>query len=496
MKSLKNYSVQELNRLSKIKEIYCYGCGKVFHDLLEMYENEPFVERITKIVDGNHKLWGSVIKIRNREIEIVAPSILQHVEKKAIVLITTKNPDEIYDNICRIDVSEKLVCSKYPYIYYEFAKILLKVFSYFPNRYCLLFSYGNDTHENAIAVIEYLNENELLQKYKIVLLTDSNHMHQMFADKHICIEKDVISGRKNIKKILRYCYYYGRAKYLFYENQKIGKVGKSQKLIFLNHGTVPLKKVKDVMKQPRELDYAVCPSENCAKIYQEQYGIPVEKQIYFMHPRVSLLLKGNPKVKDYLKFDGQIILWLPTFRIHKDGNRVDANRADVPFGIFKKGMQAVNQFLKEHNQLLIIKKHPCEKNDIIVENKYENIRIITDEELRKESIVLQELLHVTDALITDYSGVTFEYLFLNKPIGYVIKDIEQYHRGFAFDNPLDYMPGKKINTEDELICFFEEIYHREDVYHVQREDLRRRLFGEINPYTGVEELIKFIKQEN
>jgi len=497
-KRLTEFSVQKLNRLSSKKQICCYGCGKVFRDLLEMYAQEPFVEKITRIVDGNSDIWGNGIKVGDRDVKIESPDIIANGELEGfVVLITAKKQDEIYQNICQMKEAKGFVCSKYPEVYYRISPLLLKLFTHFTNKHSILFNYGNDSHENAMAIVEYIKGSKYKSRYQVILLTEDKGCKHRYEDETICISEHAIREREKLGEVLRYCYYYGRAKYLFYENKRLYKVGKNQKLIYLNHGTIPLKNVKDVLRQPEELDYAVCPAQECAQIYIEQYGVPLEKQLYFMHPRVALLLKGNPNVREYLKFNGQVILWLPTFRSHKDGNRVDSDICDVQSWIFQEGeIYKLNQFLKEHNQLLLIKKHPCEKNDIITTDSYENIRVITDMELEKEGIVLQELLYETAALITDYSGIAFEYLFLNKPIGYVIKDIEKYHRGFAFSNPLDYMPGEKMDTIEECITFLENIYCGKDDYYHQRNELKIRLFGEVNPYTGAESLIKFINKIN
>ena len=55
------------------------------------------------------------------------------------------------------------------------------------------------------------------------------------------------------------------------------------------------------------------------------------------------------------------------------------------------------------------------------------------------------MLGSSDALITDYSSVYFDYLLLDKPIGFTVDDMELYikDRGFIFNNPEEYMPGKR-----------------------------------------------------
>ena len=48
---------------------------------------------------------------------------------------------------------------------------------------------------------------------------------------------------------------------------------------------------------------------------------------------------------------------------------------------------------------------------------------------------VNELLVITDVLITDYSSVIFDYFFMNKPIIYFVYDLEKYKagRGLYYD---------------------------------------------------------------
>ena len=65
---------------------------------------------------------------------------------------------------------------------------------------------------------------------------------------------------------------------------------------------------------------------------------------------------------------------------------------------------------------------------------------------------VNDLLIVTDILITDYSSVIFDYLLLNKPIIYYAYDLELYkqERGLYYDFE-DYIYGLVAYNMDELI---------------------------------------------
>ena len=77
----------------------------------------------------------------------------------------------------------------------------------------------------------------------------------------------------------------------------------------------------------------------------------------------------------------------------------------------------------------------------------------------------------SDALIADYSSVYLHYLLLNRPIGFALSDIKEYGdtRGFVFENPLDYIPGKKLYSKEDLLKFLDDIACGKDRYAEERE---------------------------
>lgn len=86
-----------------------------------------------------------------------------------------------------------------------------------------------------------------------------------------------------------------------------------------------------------------------------------------------------------------------------------------------------------------------------------------------------DLMKLSDALITDYSSIAFDYMLLNRPIGYAIDDMEQYTIGFSVPNPLDYMTGMKMKTSAELREFIASVAAGRDDYRAEREKLRDRI---------------------
>lgn len=78
-----------------------------------------------------------------------------------------------------------------------------------------------------------------------------------------------------------------------------------------------------------------------------------------------------------------------------------------------------NDILEQNNILLLIKPHLNERISINLRNKKSIVFINSNEDI-------YPLLSISDALITDYSSVFFDYLLLNKPIIFFPYDYEEY----------------------------------------------------------------------
>ena len=98
---------------------------------------------------------------------------------------------------------------------------------------------------------------------------------------------------------------------------------------------------------------------------------------------------------------------------------------------------------------------------------------MNNDDLNTEGVDLYSLLHYSDALISDYSSVSVDYMLLNIPIAYCLTDYEDYQdkRGFVFKNPLEYMPGNHIYSFEDLMEFLVSVAKGNDLYATDRERL-------------------------
>lgn len=319
---------------------------------------------------------------------------------------------------------------------------------------------------NVHALYEYLHNNGYEEKYEIVWYIDGG--------------EEVPETAKVIKtnNIKNNYYYKACAKYIFYENTcPVCEYMKGQRVVYLSHGCPPLKnsKGKVAVKSYNTTD-ALITSDNLRSTLAMIRQFSEDKMFVCGHPRNDVIFND---ALDYTEFFGKkykkVILWLPTFRKminHFDSKlRSDSDR-DYLYGlplIYNEDcLGRLNKILEKENIMLIIKPHANALKKGIENINYSNITVWSQEYLDKNGINYYRLFKDTSAFISDYSSVIFDAMLVDKPLAYVIDDIDDYKLGFAYDNVLDYMPGHHIKTLEDMISFFEDVSQDKDIYRDER----------------------------
>lgn len=195
----------------------------------------------------------------------------------------------------------------------------------------------------------------------------------------------------------------------------------------------------------RNYSAAIVSSETIRKNYAEAFGIPVERVHATGIPRTDVFFddvyKANIRKKiyrDYPQFKGKkIVLFAPTFR----GNGQNTAHYDFKWINFLKIKQALGE-----EYCFVIKMHPFIKN---LEELPSDDGFFLNLTSHRE---INDLLFVTDILITDYSSVIFEGALLDLKTIFFVPDLEEYisSRDFYYSFE-EYMFGKMAKTEEELI---------------------------------------------
>lgn len=90
-------------------------------------------------------------------------------------------------------------------------------------------------------------------------------------------------------------------------------------------------------------------------------------------------------------------------------------------------------------------------------HSYSNIIVLDGNKVKELDVDNYRLMKDADALISDYSSVTFDYLHLNRPIAYTLDDKDDYKNGFIVENPETLMAGPQLFTIDDFYAFISDV---------------------------------------
>lgn len=159
-------------------------------------------------------------------------------------------------------------------------------------------------------------------------------------------------------------------------------------------------------------------------------GLP-RNDVFFNENRKDAIREKH----DLSNFD-YIYSYIPTFR---DFNTIQAFSDEF--------WEQLNTVLIEKNALFLVKKHPWEKL-LKIPTNYSNIKDVTD-----SFSDVQELLVVTDLLISDYSSILTDFSITKRPIIVYSYDFDIYIktcRSIYYDLE-ETLPKPFIKTEQELL---------------------------------------------
>ena len=191
-------------------------------------------------------------------------------------------------------------------------------------------------------------------------------------------------------------------------------------------------------------------SEDVRKHYAEGFGVDIEKVYATGVPRSDVFFDEEYKLyvketfyKSYPQLKGKkVILFAPTFRGNGQSN------AYYPFN--KLDLKTIYEKLNKE-YVFLFKIHPFVNNKLNIPKEYRSF-YYDFSHIRE----INDLLLVTDHLITDYSSVCFEYALLQKPISFFAFDVEDYiaKRDFYY-NYYDFIPGPLVKNTEELLDVIE-----------------------------------------
>lgn len=291
----------------------------------------------------------------------------------------------------------------------------------------------------------------------------------------------------------RSAWYIARAKYIFYTHG-LGanlKIRKEQFVINLWHG-IAIKGTKggvdtSIDKKPlfTHLIYLGEMNKKSQASFlkcDEKYLIPLG------YPRNDLML--NNQAKGYENpfvprdFKGKVVIWMPTFRKSINKTLSEDNcetHTGLPLFNNVNEIKLLNEYLSSKNICIIAKIHHLQAMNQVFTYKFSHIIFITDNDLINKGLQLYQIVGKTDALLTDYSSISIDYMLLDRPIGFILDDIEEYEKNrgaFLFKDVKKIFSGTHIYNMEQLYLFFNEISQNID----STKSLRNKLLESMITY--------------
>lgn len=272
---------------------------------------------------------------------------------------------------------------------------------------------------------------------------------------------------ENTKRIQRlspsYYYYLAKSKYWVNNQNFPTYIEKPSQTVYLQtwHGT-PLKKmlhdienvmgrsddyVSRVSQAVKSWSYLISPNRYATKAFKSAFRYE-GKILEIGYPRNDLFYNENHGVisqKVYSRLhipkNKKVILYAPTFR---DNQTTKNNRFkfDIEMDLNKMQNELGDEFI------VILRMHVAVTNKLKLDENLEDFVIDVS-----NYSDMQELLLITDILITDYSSVMFDFANTKRPMLFFTFDLETYRddvRGFYMDFESE-APGPLLKTTDEII---------------------------------------------
>lgn len=245
----------------------------------------------------------------------------------------------------------------------------------------------------------------------------------------------------------------------------------SNKTIVINqwHGT-PIKKIGFDRKDKKDLvfnnkkqyittwgkpNYYIVGSENLIDLFEKAMGVTSKQILAFGNPKNDFLLKNKSnislkkelinKINININAKTKVILYAPTHRDSEDGKKL----------LIKELFNLTHYFSEVMGKecfTLLIKLHPKDAKKI---GNLKELKLLINEKNNIFDVSnfqdIQEILYLTNYLITDYSSIIFDYSILSRPTYLFNFDEKEYKKNRGDFYKIKYIDSfKKFKSSKKI----------------------------------------------
>ncbi|MBI2642226.1 MAG: CDP-glycerol glycerophosphotransferase family protein, partial [Candidatus Wildermuthbacteria bacterium] len=247
----------------------------------------------------------------------------------------------------------------------------------------------------------------------------------------------------------------------------------------------------------RRPDYVTANSKIFQEIFSRAFGVDAKKVFVAGFPKNDVYFANIPgaeigadrrtllKLQELKKPSSQFktVLYAPTWR--DTGGDSFFEKPD--------DLKALDDFLQKEQLIFFLKLHPLAQKSASASlrgARYQNI-VFVDPDSDADP-----LLPFIDILVTDYSGIYFEFLLLDRPMVFFPFDYEKYvtrDRELYF-NYEEVTPGPRVSTFPDLLEALRKTSRGWDEYGVLREKVRNMCY-QYRQGNAAERVSEFLEQK-
>lgn len=486
----------------KNKNIICIERSKDY--LSEFCDRYQIIDKIMAILDDNPRNIG-VLRFRGREIPVYdfGSGDLKRLDLSDFVFVITSDYfREYFDKLKRMfsgngDNGNGDVGTVYffPNRETEYDLYYREKYRTAPLEDCIVFRsgphaegyvWGMDFADNARALFEYALSIGLNKKYQLVWIVKNPGEFKAY-EAYENVSFLPFAGAACDDREVRERYYKALclARYFFFTDAYgfVRNCREDQVRVQLWHGCGFKRRLNNTACRHR-YDYMTVTSQLYAGLHAKEFGLRDDQMLVTGCAKEDWLFQENREAWDKLNLPtaDKYIFWLPTYRFSErgKGKPVDGKlcaETGLPLVSGLRELELMNKELEERGIVMVIKLHPFQDSHVVHIGHLSNIVLLDHETLVRNDIQVNQLLGRVDALVSDYSSAAVDYLVLDRPMAFIVDDLESYSegRGFIFENVSDWLPGKQVRDVGGLLSFIEEVGEGCDSTKEKRLELRAQM---------------------
>lgn len=465
-------------------------------ELYLSFPNLPFIEGV---VDSDPARQGEK-EFRGRRVMVSGTEKLRELPPNSVLVITTGYFIEEFDML-----KEAALPGPVGEVVYYFANKDTEYYENYLEKYrdtpledMLVFRSGMGTWEhvagmdfteNARALFEFMLAKGYNRRYRMVWLVKRPERYREVESRNGNVHFVSYDWATSENEKERDDYYRAvcLAKYFFFTHAcgfcRMPREG--QVRVQLWHGC-GFKTVKNVVPQRRRYEYTTVVSRLYAKLHEKEFGLDPHQILITGYAKEDWLFCPVNDWEKRLNIPkaGRYVFWLPTFRKAREvvsymDVQGEANQTGLPVIRTPDELSKLNGLLRKWDMALVVKLHPLQKRKDIFREIFSNIVVLENEKLAEADLHINQILGHADALVSDYSSAAVDFLLLDRPVAFMLDDLEEYEksRGFVLNPIRDWIPGEKMISFEDFIRFLQNVAEGKDTAGKMRRELAGKLHG-------------------